>query len=62
TLEDEDALSNLLASAFTQPSKTLRKSLASHDSPEELEALGIDPGLRPENLKLHEWHQIAALQ
>ena len=62
TLEDADALSNLLAAAFSQRRKTLRNALASHVSPEELEALGIDPGLRPENLKLHEWHQIAALQ
>ena len=49
-ISDEDHMSRLVAAAFGQRRKTLRNSLSEFASTDELEAVGIDPGLRAEQL------------
>jgi 16S rRNA (adenine1518-N6/adenine1519-N6)-dimethyltransferase len=44
------ALKRLVNSAFSQRRKTLRNSLNEYLDATEIEACGIDPGLRPEVL------------
>ncbi len=57
-LESPEQLTNLLRQAFAQRRKTLRNNLSSLISSEELETLGINPGLRPENLSLDDYVKI----
>jgi len=61
---DPGALSRLVARAFTQRRKTLRNNLKGLIDAATIEALGIDPGLRPERLSLEEFarltHALAA--
>ena len=57
-LESPEQLTNLLRQAFAQRRKTLRNNLSSLISAEELENLGINPGLRPENLSLDDYVKI----
>ena len=47
-----ESLEQVVRSAFTQRRKTLRNSLAGVMSMADLAALGIDPGLRAENLSV----------
>lgn len=49
-ISDEDHMSRLVAAAFGQRRKTLRNSLSEFASTDELQAVGIDPGLRAEQL------------
>ena len=51
-IANETALSALVAKAFMQRRKTLRNALRDVTSPEDLEAVGIDPGLRPEQVPI----------
>ncbi len=53
------ALSKLLATAFTQRRKTLRNNLKGLLDASAIEALDIDPGLRPERLTLEEFARLA---
>ena len=55
----EDALRDVVTAAFTKRRKTLRNALASVADPGTLAALGIDPGLRPENLTVDDYVRIA---
>lgn len=57
-LESPVQLTNLLRQAFAQRRKTLRNNLSGLISAEELENLGINPGLRPENLSLDDYVKI----
>ena len=50
TIMDPDHMSRLVAAAFGKRRKTLRNSLADFATVDELQAAGIDPGLRAEQL------------
>ena len=54
-IEDEAALSTLVATAFMQRRKTLRNSLKTVAGPADFEAVGIDAGLRPEQVSIAEY-------
>ncbi|SET60766.1 MULTISPECIES: 16S rRNA (adenine(1518)-N(6)/adenine(1519)-N(6))-dimethyltransferase RsmA [Marinobacter] len=56
---DLATLQMVVRTAFNARRKTLRKSLGNLVSVEELQALGINDGLRPENLSLAEFVAIA---
>ena len=55
TIEDEAGLSSLVATAFMQRRKTLRNALRSEADSNDLEAVGIDPGLRPEQVSIEQY-------
>ena len=54
-IEDENGLSSLVATAFMQRRKTLRNALRSEADVDDLEAVGIDPGLRPEQVSIEQY-------
>ena len=54
-IEDEAGLSSLVATAFMQRRKTLRNALRSEATTDDLEAVGIDPGLRPEQVSIDQY-------
>lgn len=54
-----ETLQLIVMQAFSQRRKTLRNSLRSFISAEQLEALNIDPQLRPEQLSVEEYVKIA---
>jgi 16S rRNA (adenine1518-N6/adenine1519-N6)-dimethyltransferase len=51
-IEDEAMLSKLVAAAFMKRRKTIRNSLKDQVDEADLEAAGIDPGLRPEQISI----------
>ncbi len=61
--EDEalsiDLLENVVRTAFSQRRKTLRNTLKTLLTSEELEGLGIDPSLRPEVISLKDYVALA---
>ena len=58
-VDDPRRLSQVVNQAFSQRRKTLRNALKGLITGAELEALGIDPGLRPEVLSLEEFARIS---
>jgi 16S rRNA (adenine1518-N6/adenine1519-N6)-dimethyltransferase len=52
-------LQRIVSQAFNQRRKTLRNSLKHYFSSEQLEALGVDPGIRPERLELATFIKLA---
>ncbi|HEX6828494.1 MAG TPA: 16S rRNA (adenine(1518)-N(6)/adenine(1519)-N(6))-dimethyltransferase RsmA [Burkholderiales bacterium] len=58
---DEKLFAAVVTRAFTRRRKTLRNALAGVAMVEELQGLGIDPGLRPENLAVADYVRIANL-
>ena len=56
---DLETLQRVVRTAFNARRKTLRKALAGLITAGQLQALGIDDGLRPENLTLAEYVRIA---
>ena len=52
-------LQRVCMEAFNQRRKTIRNSMSNFITAEELTALGVDPNLRPENLSLAQFVQIA---
>ena len=54
-----ELLADVVRTGFSQRRKTLRNNMKGWISGEQLEALGIDPGLRPERLSLAEFVAIA---
>ncbi len=54
-IEDEAGLSTLVATAFMQRRKTLRNSLRKVADAKDFQTLGIDAGLRPEQLTIAEY-------
>ncbi len=58
-IHDPDRLSRIVATAFSQRRKTLRNALKTVASEEDLAALQIDPGLRPENVAVEDWVALA---
>jgi 16S rRNA (adenine1518-N6/adenine1519-N6)-dimethyltransferase len=57
--KDEKLLAQLVTQAFQQRRKTLRNNMKKLLDAEAIEALGIDPGRRPETLSLAEFVQLA---
>ncbi|TBW58878.1 16S rRNA (adenine(1518)-N(6)/adenine(1519)-N(6))-dimethyltransferase RsmA [Marinobacter halodurans] len=57
--KDLNLLQSVVRTAFNARRKTLRKALGSLISADDLRALDIDDGLRPENLTLQEYVRIA---
>lgn len=58
-IHDEALLSKLVASAFMMRRKTIRNSLKEHLEVRDLEAVGIDPGLRPEQISIAKYVQLS---
>ncbi|EKE75739.1 dimethyladenosine transferase [Gallaecimonas xiamenensis 3-C-1] len=58
-VKDEKRLSQLLTEAFNQRRKTVRNTFKQHFTGEQLEALGVDPAARPENLSLAQYCTLA---
>jgi len=58
-INDFDEFSKLVNFAFTQRRKTLRNILKGKLDSEQIEALGIEPTIRPERLSLEEFTLIA---
>jgi 16S rRNA (adenine1518-N6/adenine1519-N6)-dimethyltransferase len=56
---DPEMLSQLVMRAFGQRRKTLRNNLKGLLDASAIEALGIDPGVRPERLSLEEFARLA---
>ena len=59
TAKDVSKLETVVRTAFNQRRKTLRNNLKPLLSGDEIEQLGIDPGLRPERLTLKEFIAIS---
>lgn len=57
--KDLKTLQAVVRTAFNARRKTLRKALAAMVTVEQLQSLGINDGLRPENLSLADYVQIA---
>ena len=55
----EALFGNIVSAAFSQRRKTLRNTLHNYLKPEDYLALGIDPGLRAENLSVGQFVSIA---
>ncbi|SCY36894.1 dimethyladenosine transferase [Nitrosospira sp. Nl5] len=55
----EKLLAEVVSAAFSQRRKTLRNTLQAHLKQEDYLALGIDPGLRAENLSVEQFVMIA---
>ncbi|WKE66140.1 16S rRNA (adenine(1518)-N(6)/adenine(1519)-N(6))-dimethyltransferase RsmA [Gallaecimonas kandeliae] len=58
-VKDEKRLSQILTEAFNQRRKTVRNTFKAHFTAEQLEALGVDPNARPENLSLPQYVKLA---
>ena len=58
-IEDEAAFARTVARLFSMRRKTVRRSLKGQLTPEQIEALDIDPGARPEVLEPSQFAQIA---
>ena len=58
-VKDEVLFSQIVTAAFSQRRKTLRNTLQQHLTANDFSALGIDPGLRAENLSVEEFAAIA---
>jgi 16S rRNA (adenine1518-N6/adenine1519-N6)-dimethyltransferase len=56
---DQHILQQLVAQAFSQRRKTLRNSLKKWFSAEQIQAIGIDPAIRPEQLDLTAFIKLA---
>ena len=57
--KDPNLLADVVRTAFGQRRKTLRNNMKGLITGEQLEALGIDPGLRPERLSLAQFIAIS---
>jgi 16S rRNA (adenine1518-N6/adenine1519-N6)-dimethyltransferase len=54
-IEDQKIFSQVVTQAFSQRRKTLRNSLRKLVDAETMQGLGIDPGLRAEQLEIEEF-------
>ncbi len=57
--KDEKRLNQVLLEAFNQRRKTIRNCFKNHFSAEDLQALGLDPAARPEQLSLEQFVTLA---
>ena len=58
-IEDDHALSTLVATAFMQRRKTLRNALKKEADADDFAAVGIDPGLRPEQVTIADYVRLS---
>ena len=58
-VRDEELFGQIVTAAFGQRRKTIRNTLRNYLAAEDFEKLGIDPGLRAENLSVAEFARIA---
>jgi 16S rRNA (adenine1518-N6/adenine1519-N6)-dimethyltransferase len=58
-IDDEALFARLVSAAFAQRRKTLRNALATHCTPDDLRAAGIDPQARGENLAAEDFVRLA---
>lgn len=58
-VSDQAALQALVAQAFSQRRKTLRNALKGRASDGDLEAVGIDPGQRAEQVSIERWIELS---
>jgi 16S rRNA (adenine1518-N6/adenine1519-N6)-dimethyltransferase len=58
-IEDAVLLKEIVTSAFSKRRKTIRNSLRDHVEIADLEAVGIDPGLRPEQISIAKYVQLS---
>ncbi len=58
-IQDHTQLAKLVAQAFSQRRKTIRNSLRTLAGAELLQAAGIDPGARPEQVAISAWVDLA---
>jgi len=58
-IRDKDLLSTIVRSAFSKRRKTLRNALQGVVEVAEIEAVGIDPGVRPEQVSISDWVALA---
>lgn len=58
-IRDRQVLAGLVKQAFSQRRKTLRNALKGLASEAQIEAVGIDPGMRPEQISLPGWVALA---
>jgi 16S rRNA (adenine1518-N6/adenine1519-N6)-dimethyltransferase len=58
-IKDEAGLSMLVSTAFMQRRKTLRNSLKRSVEATDFEAVGIDPGLRPEQVSIADYVRLS---
>jgi 16S rRNA (adenine1518-N6/adenine1519-N6)-dimethyltransferase len=56
---DEAALGKIVAAAFGQRRKTLRNALSVHFTPADFERLGVDAGLRAQDLRVEDFVRLA---
>ncbi len=61
TAKDEEGLSKLVAQAFSMRRKTLRNNLKKIISAEQIEAIGVDPSKRAENLQVSDFVKLSNL-
>jgi 16S rRNA (adenine1518-N6/adenine1519-N6)-dimethyltransferase len=59
--QDTDFLSKIVVEAFSKRRKTLRNALKKYFNLEQLESVGIDPKLRPEQLSIAEFVALSNL-
>ena len=58
-IDDDRALSTLVATAFMQRRKTLRNALKNEADADDFEATGIDAGLRPEQVAIADYVRLS---
>ena len=58
-ITDEAILAKIVASAFMKRRKTIRNSLKDHVELSDLEAVGIDSGLRPEQISIAKYIELS---
>lgn len=58
-IRDEAAFGNIVRQAFSRRRKTLRNALDGHVTVAELEAAGISPAKRPEEIPVKDWINLA---
>lgn len=56
---DEGRLAKVVAASFAQRRKTLRNALKAHFTGAELERLGVDPGVRAQDLRIEDFVRLA---
>ena len=56
---DEPALARIVAAAFSQRRKTLRNTLKAYFKAKDFERLGVDAGLRAQDLRIEDFVRLA---
>jgi len=56
---DDERLEAIVKLAFSRRRKTLRNALNGMAEPQDLDAIGLDAGLRPEQVSINDWVALA---